>query len=130
VDRRVVNFLSEPDASAVALLQLVGACRGQIRAPAGANHRHGEQATRAGVGGVRGLVNGWRIVVGNTRYFAVKRICSPERFVQQIATLQDESKTSVIDGEIDEITGSAPDSLEPSPSPTYCAPTRFPWSSS
>ena len=32
VDRRVVNFLSEPDASAVALLQLVGAGRGQIRA--------------------------------------------------------------------------------------------------
>jgi Cd2+/Zn2+-exporting ATPase len=118
VDGRLVSFRSEPDAAALALLQLVAAVEVKSEHPlAQAIVTESQQrglaleecaAFQSTSGkGASGLVNGRRIAVGNTRYFAVKKISSPEGFARQIATLQDEGKTSVIVGEIDESTDSA-----------------------
>jgi Cd2+/Zn2+-exporting ATPase len=118
VNGRLVSFRSEPDAAALALLQLVAAVEVKSEHPlAQAIVTESQQrglaleecaAFQSTSGkGASGLVNGRRIAVGNTRYFAEKKIFSPEGFARQIATLQDEGKTSVIVGEIDESTDSA-----------------------
>ena len=57
--------------------------------------------------GASGLVSGRRIAVGNARHFVAQNISIPDGFARQVATLQDEGKTSVIVGEIDESTGDA-----------------------
>ena len=57
--------------------------------------------------GASGLVNGRRIAVGNARYFAAQNMAIPEGFALRMAVLQDEGKTSVIVGDIDESAGSA-----------------------
>ena len=118
VDGRLVNFRGEPDAAALALLQLVAAVEAKSEHPlAQAIVTESKQrglaleecaAFQSTSGkGASGLVNGRRIAVGNARYFAMQKISSAEGFARQIATLQDEGKTSVIVGEIDESTGSA-----------------------
>jgi Cd2+/Zn2+-exporting ATPase len=118
LDGRVVNFRSEPDAPALTLLQLVAAVEVKSEHPLAQaivteSKQRGlaleECAAFQSISGkgASGLVNGRRIAVGNARYFAVQKISSPEGFARQIATLQDEGKTSVIVGEIDESTGNA-----------------------
>jgi Cd2+/Zn2+-exporting ATPase len=118
VDGRVVNFRSNPDAPALALLQLAAAVEAKSEHPlAQAIVTESKQRGLAQVEcaafqsssgkGASGLVNGRRIGVGNARYFAARNILIPDGFARQIATLQDEGKTSVIIGDIDEATGSA-----------------------
>ena len=118
VDGRVVNFRSGPDAPALALLQLAAAVEVKSEHPlAQAIVTEGKQrglaqeecaAFQSSSGkGASGLVNGRRIAVGNARYFAVQNVSIPDGFARQIATLQDEGKTSVIVGDIDESAGSA-----------------------
>ena len=119
VDGRLVNFRGGSDAAALTLLQLAAAVEAKSEHPlAQAIVKESKQrglaleecaAFQSTSGkGASGLVNGRRIAVGNARYFATQKISqSPEGFARQIATLQDEGKTSVIVGEIDESTGSA-----------------------
>ena len=57
--------------------------------------------------GASGLVDGRRIAVGNARYFTAQNIAIPDAFAAQIAALQDEGKTCVIVGELDEAAGTA-----------------------
>jgi len=118
VDGRVVNFRSDPNAPALELLQLAAAVEVKSEHPlAQAIVTEGKQrglaheecaAFQSSFGkGASGLVNGRRIAVGNARYFAAQNISIPDGFARQIATLQDEGKTSVIVGDIDESTGNA-----------------------
>lgn len=57
--------------------------------------------------GASGLVAGRRIAVGNARYFASQQVAFPEAFSAQVAALQDEGKTCVVVGELDELAGTA-----------------------
>jgi Cd2+/Zn2+-exporting ATPase len=57
--------------------------------------------------GASALVDGRRIAVGNARYFTALKLSLPEAFARQVATLQDEGKTVVIVGELDEAHDSA-----------------------
>jgi Zn2+/Cd2+-exporting ATPase len=118
VEGRVVNFHGEPGAPALALLQLAAAVEARSEHPLAhaivTESRQRGLAQRECAGfqsssgkGASGLVSGRRIAVGNARYFAAQNICIPGDFAQQVATLQDEGKTSVIIGEIDEGTGGA-----------------------
>ena len=118
VDGRVVNFRSNPDAPALALLQLAAAVEAKSEHPlAQAIVSESKQRGLAQVEcaafqsssgkGASGLVNGRRIAVGNARYFAARNISVADGFARQIATLQDDGKTSVIVGDIDEATGNA-----------------------
>ena len=118
VDGRLVNFRGGSDAAALTLLQLAAAVEAKSEHPlAQAIVKESKQrglaleecaAFQSTSGkGASGLVNGRRIAVGNMRYFATQKISSPEGFARQIATLQDEGKTSVIVAEIDENTGTA-----------------------
>ena len=118
VDGRVVNFRSNPDAPALALLQLAAAVEAKSEHPlAQAIVTESKQRGLAQVEcaafqsssgkGASGLVNGRRIAVGNARYFAARNISVADGFARQIATLQDDGKTSVIVGDIDEGTSSA-----------------------
>ncbi|HEY5743859.1 MAG TPA: heavy metal translocating P-type ATPase, partial [Terrimicrobiaceae bacterium] len=118
VDGRVVNFRSSPDAPALTLLQLAAAVEVKSEHPLAqaivteSKHRGLAQvecaAFQSSSGkGASGLVNGRRIAVGNARYFAARNISVADGFARQIATLQDDGKTSVIVGYIDEGTSSA-----------------------
>ena len=118
VGNRVVSFRTAPDAAALELLGLVGSvevksehplaqaivteCRTrQVALPdcAGFQSVSGK--------GASGLVNGRRIAAGNARYFAALNLALPDDFARQVATLQDEGKTVVIVGELDEAHDSA-----------------------
>lgn len=57
--------------------------------------------------GASGRVDGRRIAVGNARFFAATGTVIPEDFAASLAGLQDEGKTCVIAGELDEATGAA-----------------------
>lgn len=57
--------------------------------------------------GASALVEGRRIAVGNARYFTALKLSLPEAFARQVAILQDEGKTVVIVGELDEAHDSA-----------------------
>ncbi len=116
VDGRVVNFRREADAGALDLLQLAAAVEAKSEHPLAqaivteAKQRglpHGECAGFQSVSGkgASGLVDGRRIAIGNARYFAALQIEMPESFASQVAALQDEGKTSVVVGEIEETTG-------------------------
>ena len=116
VDGRVVNFRREADAGALDLLQLAAAVEAKSEHPLAQaivteakQHGlpHGECAGFQSVSGkgASGLVDGRRIAIGNTRYFATLQIEMPESFASQVAALQDEGKTSVVVGEIEETTG-------------------------
>ena len=118
VEGRVVNFRGEPGTPALALLQLAAAVEARSEHPLAhaivteTRQRGLAQMECAGFQsssgkGASGLVSGRRIAVGNARYFAVQNICIPDDFARQVATLQDEGKTSVIVGEIEESTGGA-----------------------
>ena len=118
VDGRVVDFRSNPDASALGLLQLAAAIEAKSEHPlAQAIVTESKQRGLAPVEcaafqsisgeGASGLVHGRRIAVGNARYFAAQNLLIPDGFALQIATLQDEGKTSVIVGDIHEIDGTA-----------------------
>jgi Cd2+/Zn2+-exporting ATPase len=118
VDGRVLNFRSNPDPPALQLLQLAAAVEAKSEHPlaqaiVAESKKRGlalEEcaAFQSSSGkGASGLVNGRRIAVGNARYFAVQNVSIPDGFVRQIATLQDEGKTSVIVGDIDESAGRA-----------------------
>ncbi len=118
VEGKVVNFRGEPGASALALLQLAAAVEAKSEHPLAhaivteSRRRRLAQMECAGFQsssgkGASGLVSGRRIAVGNARHFAAQNISIPDGFARQVATLQDEGKTSVIVGEIDESTGDA-----------------------
>jgi Cd2+/Zn2+-exporting ATPase len=57
--------------------------------------------------GASGLVGERRIGVGNARYFEAQHVTIPEELSARLATLQDEGKTCVIVGELDEKAGTA-----------------------
>ena len=118
VGNRVVSFRTAPDPAALELLGLVGSvevksehplaqaivteCRTrQVALPdcAGFQSVSGK--------GASGLVNGRRIAAGNARYFAALNLALLDDFARQVATLQDEGKTVVIVGELDEAHDSA-----------------------
>jgi Cd2+/Zn2+-exporting ATPase len=116
VDGRVVNFRREAEAGALDLLQLAAAVEAKSEHPLAqaivteAKQRglpHEECAGFQSVSGkgASGLVEGRRIAIGNARYFAALQIEMPESFARQVAALQDEGKTSVVVGEIEETTG-------------------------
>jgi Cd2+/Zn2+-exporting ATPase len=116
VDGRVVNFRHEADPGALDLLRLAAAVEAKSEHPLAqaivteAKQRglpHEECAGFQSVSGkgASGLVEGRRIAIGNARYFAALQIEMPESFARQVAALQDEGKTSVVVGEIEETTG-------------------------
>jgi Cd2+/Zn2+-exporting ATPase len=55
--------------------------------------------------GASGIVTARRIAVGNARYFTSQNVVIPDLFTDRIASLQDEGKTCVAVGDIDETTG-------------------------
>jgi len=118
VDGRVVDFRQQPDAAALALLQLVAAVEVKSEHPLAQaivtesrqrglilQECAGFQSTSGK--GASGLVKGRRIAVGNARFFSAQNIVLPDEFVRQIAALQDDGKTSVIVGELNESAGTA-----------------------
>ena len=118
VEGRVVDFSTTPDESALALLALVGAVEVKSEHPlAQAIVNECKQrgltleecvAFQSVSGkGASGLVGERRIGVGNARYFEAQNVAIPAEFTARIATLQDEGKTCVIVGELDERAGTA-----------------------
>jgi Cd2+/Zn2+-exporting ATPase len=118
VEDRVVNFRDTPDEPALALLSLVGAVEAKSEHPLAqaivteCNERDlvlEECSSFQSVSGkgASGLVDKRRIGVGNARYFEAMKVAIPEDFTTRIAALQDEGKTCVIVGEIDDGAGTA-----------------------
>lgn len=119
VGDRIVDFRrSTPDAAALSLLGLVGAVEVKSEHPLaqaivteckqrGVPMEECRAFQSVSGKGASGLVNGRRIAVGNDRYFTALNVTIPDAFAAQIATLQDEGKTSVIVGDIDEDAGTA-----------------------
>jgi Cd2+/Zn2+-exporting ATPase len=118
VGGRVIPFHATPDASSLVLMGLAGAVELKSEHPLAEAivtgcKRHGVPleecvAFQSLSGkGASGLVSGRRIAVGNARYFTAMDLAIPGDLAAQIAALQDEGKTCVIVGEIDESAGSA-----------------------
>ena len=118
VEGRVVDFRGKPDAAALALLGLAGSVEAKSEHPlARAIVVESERlevdlaecaAFQSVSGkGASGLVQGRRIAVGNARYFQAQNASIPESLSAQLAVLQDEGKTCVIVGELDEKDGAA-----------------------
>ena len=118
VDDRVVDFRATPDAAALALLGLVGAVEVKSEHPLA--QAIVTECKQRGVAleecaafqstsgkGASGLVKGRRIAVGNARYFTAQNVAIPDAFAVQLAILQDEGKTCVIVGDLDEAAGTA-----------------------
>ncbi len=118
VDGRIVDFRATPDAAALALLGLVGAVEVKSEHPLA--QAIVDECKLRGIAleecaafqsvsgkGASGIVKGQRIAVGNARYFAGQNVTIPESFTAQVATLQDQGKTCVIVGELDESAGTA-----------------------
>ena len=114
----VVDFQSTPDPAALELLGLVGAVEKKSEHPLAeaivSECRRREvrleecRAFQSVSGkGASGIVNGRRIGVCNARYFAAHNVPIPDDFAARVATLQDEGKTCVIVGEIDDVAGTA-----------------------
>jgi Zn2+/Cd2+-exporting ATPase len=118
VDGRTVDFRTRPDAASLDLLALVGAVEAKSEHPLA--QAIVTECKQRGVlleecasfqstsgKGASGLVRGRRVAVGNARYFSDRHVAIPETFTARIATLQDQGKTCVIVGEIDESTSAA-----------------------
>lgn len=114
VGERLVDFRGEPDAAALEFLGLVGSV--EIKSEHPLAQAIVTECGRRNVGlmecagfqsvsgkGASGLVNGRRIAVGNARYFAALNLIPADAFARQMATLQNEGKTAVIVGEVDEV---------------------------
>lgn len=113
---RLVDFRSNPDAGALALLALAGSVEAKSEHPlaqaiVAACKQRGlaleECAAFQSVSGqgASGLVKGRRIALGNARYFSALNAAIPDAFAARVAALQDEGKTCVLAGEIDESAG-------------------------
>jgi len=109
---------SAPDGVALELLGLVGAVEMKSEHPLAqaivteCRSRNVAIADCSGFQSVSGkgasaLVGGRRIAAGNARYFAALNRSLPDAFARQVAALQDEGKTVVIVGELDEAHDSA-----------------------
>ncbi|MEZ5327851.1 MAG: heavy metal translocating P-type ATPase [Verrucomicrobiales bacterium] len=118
VEKRVIDFQSTPAPAALELLGLVGAVEKKSEHPLAEAivtecRRHELQLEECSAfqsisgKGASGLVNGRRIAVGNARYFAAHNVTIPDDFAARVATLQDEGKTCVIVGELNDAAGTA-----------------------
>ncbi|MCB1099858.1 MAG: cadmium-translocating P-type ATPase [Verrucomicrobiae bacterium] len=118
VGKRVIDFQSTPAPAALELLALVGAVEKKSEHPLAEAivtecRRHKVQLEECTAfqsisgKGASGLVDGRRIAVGNARYFAAHNVTIPDDFAARVATLQDEGKTCVIVGELNDAAGTA-----------------------
>ena len=121
LDGRVVSLRNPgapPGAGALALLGMAGSVEAKSEHPLAQaivlecgrlNIAFQECAAFQSVSGksASGIVSGRRIAVGNVRYFAGQGIGIPDLFAAQIASLQDDGKTCVMVGDIDEEGGGA-----------------------
>jgi Cd2+/Zn2+-exporting ATPase len=118
VGNRVVDFRSQVDPAALALLGRVGAVEEKSEHPLAqaivteCRERGVPLAPCSGFQsvsgkGASGLVEGRRIAAGNARYFAALGLALPEAFDRQVAGLQDAGKTVVLVGELEESNDSA-----------------------
>ena len=118
VGNRVVDFRSQVDPAALALLGRVGAVEEKSEHPLAqaivteCRERGVPLAPCSGFQsvsgkGASGLVEGRRIAAGNARYFAALGLALPEAFDRQVAGLQDAGKTVVLVGELEEPNDSA-----------------------
>ncbi len=118
VDDEVVDFRVAPNGAALALLGLVGTVEVKSEHPlaqAIVNEcRQRGLALEECTGfqsvsgkGASGVIGKRRIGVGNARYFTGQNVIIPEAFAARLAVLQDEGKTCVIVGELDERAGTA-----------------------
>jgi Cd2+/Zn2+-exporting ATPase len=114
---RVVPFAAgTTDRQALALLALAGAVEAKSEHPlaqaivaecTALNLAPGECAAFQSISGkgASGIVDGCRIAIGNARFFAAQEIEIPALLAAQIASLQDEGKTCVVVGEMDDEAG-------------------------
>lgn len=118
VEGRVIDFRTSTEAEALSLLGLAGSVEAKSEHPLARaivieckrlNVPLEECAAFQSVSGegASGLIKGRRIAVGNARYFTAQNLTIPDLFATQIAVLQDDGKTCVMIGEIDENTGTA-----------------------
>jgi Cd2+/Zn2+-exporting ATPase len=113
---RLVDYRATPEVEARALLSLAGSVEAKSEHPlAQAIVNECKQSKLAleecaafqsiSGKGASGIVKGRRIAVGNARYFNSQDFVLPDLLAAQIAALQDEGKTCVVAGEIDESSG-------------------------
>jgi len=116
LEERVIPFSGAPDPEALALLELAGAVEAKsehplaqaIVAESAALSLHtpdcaGFQSISGQ--GAAGTVSGRRIAVGSARYFAARDVAIPALMASAIASLQDDGKTCVVVGELDDTGG-------------------------
>jgi Zn2+/Cd2+-exporting ATPase len=113
VDGQVVDFRSAPGNEALALLGLAGAVEVKSEHPLAQAIVHecternlvpAECAAFQSISGqgATGVVQGRRIAIGSARYFSDRNVMLGDLFATQIARLQDEGKTCVLVGQIEE----------------------------
>ncbi len=116
VEDRTIDFRADTDPQALALLALAGAVEAKSEHPlaqaivaecALLRVAHSECAAFQSISGkgASGIVDGRRIAVGNARYFTALDIPLPAPLAARMSRLQDEGKTCVVVGELDESTG-------------------------
>jgi len=119
VEDRPIDFSdlrSTPEPDALALLALAGSVEAKSEHPLAqaivkeCHHRNlalQDCAAFQSISGkgASGIVNSRRIAVGNARYFTGQNVPIPDLFAARIAALQDEGKTCVVVGDIDETAG-------------------------
>ena len=118
LEGRVIDFRADPEPAALALLGLAGSVEVKSEHPLA--HSIVSECGRLNLApeectsfqsisgkGASGIVHGRRIAVGNSHYFTALGIVFPESFTAQIAALQDDGKTCVVVGDLDECSGTA-----------------------